>query len=105
MMIQDSQNTPSWAAPEPPSGTTVKFIRKRELLQRIPVCYPTLWRYQQLNLFPRPVQIGPNAIAWEEWRIDAWCLERIKVAGMGRRPNHNKASETRKRKRVIIVDD
>ena len=27
--------------------------------------------------FPRPVKIGPRAVAWVASEVDAWCAERI----------------------------
>ncbi|MFV1976709.1 MAG: helix-turn-helix transcriptional regulator [Candidatus Scalindua sp.] len=36
----------------------------------------TIYRWIELNLFPKPVKIGPNSVAWPESVIKEWGEER-----------------------------
>ncbi len=33
----------------------------------------TLWRWVKLRIFPAPVQIGPNSIAWRASAVQLWA--------------------------------
>ena len=36
-----------------------------------------LWRLERNGLFPKRVQLGPNAVAWLESEIDEWINARV----------------------------
>lgn len=36
----------------------------------------TLWRWVKAGRFPKPVQLGPQAVGWLEHEIDAWLEAR-----------------------------
>lgn len=36
----------------------------------------TAWRLQKAGLFPLPVQVSVNRVAWRERDIEAWCADR-----------------------------
>jgi predicted DNA-binding transcriptional regulator AlpA len=67
-------------APETP--TARKLISKRELLQLVPLSYPTIWGMMRAGNFPRSVKItdGPNAkAAWYEDEVVAWQASRSRT--------------------------
>jgi prophage regulatory protein len=33
----------------------------------------TVWRWVKAGLFPAPVKIGPNSVAWKEHEIEEWA--------------------------------
>lgn len=50
-----------------------KMLRVREVLDRIGgVSRSTLYRWIDAGLFPRPVKIGPHAVAWRDSDVDKW---------------------------------
>jgi predicted DNA-binding transcriptional regulator AlpA len=53
-----------------PAGIA-RGIEKRELLAKIPLSYPTIWKRMREGLFPRSRVIGGRTI-WLESEIDAW---------------------------------
>ena len=53
----------------PPSGRKVLF--KRELLNRIPYTYPTVWRLMRADKFPRARKLYGRCV-WYEDEIDAF---------------------------------
>ncbi len=77
-MIQD---TPTWAAPNPPPGTTIRLLRRREVVARVGLSYQWLWKLAKKDQFPRPIKIGEHSCAFEEWRVTAWINEKINAAG------------------------
>ena len=61
------------AAAEQP---TLRFLSKREVLQKVPVTAPTLWAWVRAGKFPRPRAISPNRTAWIEAEVDQWMRAR-----------------------------
>ena len=49
-----------------------KFLRKPEVLRRVPFSGPTLQRKVKEGTFPAPVRIGARAVAWLIADIEAW---------------------------------
>ena len=54
-----------------------------ELLTRVQVAGmtglspPTIDRYRGKKIFPQPIRLGPNRVAWLRSEIDAWIRERV----------------------------
>jgi prophage regulatory protein len=54
-----------------------RYIRARELAGILAVHRTTLWRWVNDGHLPRPVQLGPNTVAWDSNEIDAWLAARL----------------------------
>lgn len=50
----------------------MKLLRTSNVVEWLGVSRSTLWRWTRGGLFPAPIAIGPNAIAWREDEISAW---------------------------------
>jgi predicted DNA-binding transcriptional regulator AlpA len=48
-----------------------RLISKRELLQRVPLSFPTIWKLMRQDKFPRARVIGGKSF-WFEHEIDAF---------------------------------
>jgi prophage regulatory protein len=64
--IQTKVSNPEFAA---------SLIFKGELLDRIGVAFPTIWRWMQDGKFPAGVQVGGRT-AWYENEINEWLASR-----------------------------
>lgn len=53
-----------------------RFLRQRQVCERVGLSPMTIWRRQKDGTFPRRVRLGPNAVGWIEAEIEAWCAER-----------------------------
>ena len=62
--------------PAASSIPTHKYLRAQELATMLAVHRSTLWRWVHDGHLPRPVQLGPNTIAWDSREIEAWLAER-----------------------------
>ncbi|MGJ0394944.1 MAG: helix-turn-helix transcriptional regulator [Methylocystis sp.] len=49
-----------------------RYLREPQVLARVPFSRPTLHRRVKDGTFPRPVKVGPRAVAWLAGEIDAW---------------------------------
>ena len=49
-----------------------KFMRKPDVLDRVPFSKPTLHRKVKEGSFPAPVKVGARAVAWITAEIDEW---------------------------------
>lgn len=38
----------------------------------------TIYAFVAQGLFPKPIKLGPRAVAWDEAEIEAWQEQRIK---------------------------
>jgi prophage regulatory protein len=59
-----------------------KLVGRREVLERVPLTYVTIWKMMQAGTFPRSREIG-GKVAWLESEIDAWIASRpiVKLKG------------------------
>ena len=55
----------------------LRLIRLPEVRSRVGYSPMHLWRLEKAGRFPRRVKLGPNAVAWVEEEITAWCEARI----------------------------
>lgn len=54
-----------------------RVIRKPELLSRVPLSDPTIWRLEKAGKFPKRLQLGAASVGWLEEEIEEWLAERI----------------------------
>ena len=58
------------------AGSSDRFLRQPEVLQRIGVSWVTILRWEKQGLFPRRRKIGPRLVAWLESDINQWVTDR-----------------------------
>jgi predicted DNA-binding transcriptional regulator AlpA len=60
----------------------LRLLSRREVLDRVPLSYPTLWKMMIDDEFPRSREIGGKC-AWLESEIDDWIRNRppVKLKG------------------------
>jgi prophage regulatory protein len=54
----------------------MSMISKAEVVSRIGLSAPTIWRRVKAGDFPKPRQLTPNRIGWLESEIEEWELSR-----------------------------
>jgi prophage regulatory protein len=52
-----------------------KLLSRKDVLERVPLSYPTIWKMMRDGKFPRSREIGGKA-AWIESELNAWITER-----------------------------
>ena len=60
--------------------TRTKLIRLPEVRRRVPLSRSTIYLLASKGEFPKPVSIGPRAVAWVESEVDAWAKAKIGAA-------------------------
>lgn len=55
-----------------------RLIRLPEVISRVGLGRSTIYRWMADGDFPRPVQLGGHAVAWEEKSIDEWISAKAK---------------------------
>ena len=69
----DAHYEPSTARQSPAvSDTAVMFLRLQAVIRVTGLSRSTLYRLIADKQFPRPVRLGPRAVAWRRSDIDAW---------------------------------
>lgn len=56
-----------------------QLLRPRQVCAKIGRSRTSLWRDVKAGVFPAPIQIGRNSIAWDAAVIDAWITSRPQV--------------------------
>ena len=54
-----------------------RFLRLKEVRERVPFSRSSIYAKVQLGEFPKPVNLGARAVAWLESDIDRWMEARI----------------------------
>jgi len=83
--MQDSRHpTPRYAAASPVAAgapgamLTPRLLRLDEVMARVPLKKPTIYRAIRDGKFPAPVKLlGARASAWDEAEIGAWIASRL----------------------------
>lgn len=55
----------------------IRFLRIKEVLARVPVSRPTIYRLMDKDEFPKAVRIGSSS-RWVESEINNWLIEKVK---------------------------
>lgn len=63
---------------EQPAPTTRddRLLRWPQVREIVGLSRTTAWRLQKAGLFPTPVWVSVNRVAWRERDIEAWCADR-----------------------------
>jgi len=62
-------------SPATPQAVEVRLLSKAEVLERVGVTFPTIWKWQQEGKFPRSRELG-GKVAWFEHEVTEWILAR-----------------------------
>ena len=54
-----------------------KFLRLRDVQNRVPYSRSTIYQLIAQGKFPKPISLGARAVAWLESDIDEWIAARI----------------------------
>lgn len=54
-----------------------RFERIREVMARTGMGRSSIYRRVAEGTFPRPINVGPNTVAWLESELDRWMDEQV----------------------------
>jgi predicted DNA-binding transcriptional regulator AlpA len=60
-------------APPTRDGRLLRWPQVREI---VGLSRTTVWRLQKAGLFPDPIEVSVNRVAWRERDVEAWCADR-----------------------------
>ena len=63
--------------------TVTVILRRDEVLSRVGISQATLYRWMKTQGFPRPKKLGPRAVGWVKFEVDAWLDSRERVLSEG----------------------
>ncbi|WP_354670232.1 AlpA family phage regulatory protein [Janthinobacterium sp. SUN100] len=56
------------------------LIKRRQLLQKVPLCERTILNLEKRGQFPRRFSITSRLVAWDLKEVDAWIAEQQAAA-------------------------
>ncbi|WP_217987736.1 AlpA family transcriptional regulator [Halomonas salipaludis] len=56
---------------------SMKLIRIKDVIERTGLGRSTVYKYMNLGLFPKSVNLTSRAVAWVESEVDAWIQNSI----------------------------
>ncbi len=62
----------------------LRYIRRYELQQIVPLCDTAVWEMEHRGEFPRRVYLSPRCVAWKYSEIEAWLDQRRRDSHEGR---------------------
>ena len=62
-----------------PSGNRAqpRFLRISEVIRRVGVSRPTIYRWMREGTFPKQISISANSVIWLESDVTKWMDQRI----------------------------
>lgn len=57
----------------------MKFLRTEQVMEKVGLSRPTIWRMERAGEFPRRRKLGSNSVAWLEHEIDEWMESRQQI--------------------------
>ena len=81
-----------------------RLLNRIEVLEIVPLSYPTIWLRMRAGTFPRSVQIGEGQfgrVAWWESEIEEWLKTRPRTVLKGDKPPKEKGTKPRVRIRQV----
>ena len=62
-----------------PSGTKPRphFLRISEVIHRVGVSRPTIYRWMRAGTFPKQIAIGANSVVWLESDVTKWMEDQM----------------------------
>ncbi len=58
----------------------MRFLRIDEVIGKVGLSRPTIWRLERAGEFPRRRQLGQNSVGWVEEEVEEWMQSRVVVA-------------------------
>jgi prophage regulatory protein len=58
-----------------------RLLRLKEVIEIVGMKRSTIYEHIQASSFPRPINIGPRAVAWLNTDIQAWIAQRVMSDG------------------------
>lgn len=62
--------------PTAPTTRDDRLLRWPQVREIVGLSRTTVWRLQKAGLFPDPIEVSANRVAWRERDIEAWCADR-----------------------------
>lgn len=53
-----------------------RILRKSEVLAKVALSHPTIYRMERAGNFPRRLRLGGNSCGWLASEVEAWINER-----------------------------
>lgn len=57
--------------------STKRIIRIRRVMDRTGLARSTIYAKIAAGEFPKPIQLGPRSVGWDEEVVDKWIRQRI----------------------------
>ena len=73
------------------SHTRSRLIRLPEVLDRVPLSRTSIYARVNDGTFPKPIKLGPRAVAWLESAVEDWISNRVNQGQCGPDINSNNA--------------
>ncbi|PJC96430.1 hypothetical protein GQ37_022410 [Janthinobacterium sp. BJB1] len=67
-------------------------IKRRQLLQKVPLCERTILDMEKRGGFPKRFTITSRLVAWDLGEVDAWIAEQQNAARPGRAPGGKRST-------------
>ena len=59
------------------NGSRPHFLRISEVIRRVGVSRPTIYRWMREGTFPKQIQLGSRSVVWNEQEVIKWMEDRM----------------------------
>ena len=57
----------------------MRLIKIKEVIKMTSLSRATIYKYMADDSFPKPVSLGTKAVAWVEYEVENWIVEKIEA--------------------------
>lgn len=62
------------------NAATKRLLRRKQVEEKTGLSCSSIYQAMQEGTFPKPISIGPRAVAWIENEIESWIEQKIRLA-------------------------
>jgi len=60
-----------------------RILRKPEVVAKVALSDPTIWRMEKAGTFPKRLRLGGNSCGWLASEVEGWISEKAAARGEG----------------------
>ena len=70
----------------------MRIPRLKDVIEKTGLARSTIYKYVDLNTFPKPISLGGRSVGWIDSEVHAWVAEKVENRDIGNHPMNRSLS-------------
>jgi prophage regulatory protein len=70
----------------------MRILRLKDVIEKTGLARSTIYKYVDLNTFPKPISLGGRSVGWIDSEVHAWVAEKVENRDIGNHPMNRSLS-------------